>query len=243
MDLKRRLGMMSCIWRHRQVIMILFTYLCIKICLLVNTPAPVGTTLRCRRNSRRFEAGVPEKKIPEQNYAWLIRNSEAGNIRKQLWLRIPKRIKLRLQPGKLVLLYLAIILLANSYAPEPNAGPRAPQYSCGSCQKAVTWNTPGVCCDSCDRWYHKSCIGMNTLVYQGLHNVSWNCDLCQGRSYPKMKCTQICLKVWQTLPHLAEVALRQGVWGKWCKILHSCNFLALKMIPRKPNFHEQQVNF
>ena len=39
-----------------------------------------------------------------------------------------------------------------------------------------------------------------------------------------------------TVPHLAEVALRQGVWGKWCKILHSCNFLALKMIPRKPNF-------
>ena len=34
----------------------------------------------------------------------------------------------------------------------------------------------------------------------------------QGRSYPKIKCTQICLKV-VTLPHLAEVALRQGGWG------------------------------
>ena len=41
--------------------MILFTYLCSKICLLLNTPVPVGTTLRCRRNSRRFEAGVPGK--------------------------------------------------------------------------------------------------------------------------------------------------------------------------------------
>jgi hypothetical protein len=41
--------------------MILFTYLCSKRCLLLNTPASVGTTLRCRRNSRRFEAGVPEK--------------------------------------------------------------------------------------------------------------------------------------------------------------------------------------
>ena len=35
----------------------------------------------------------------------------------------------------------------------------------------------------------------------------------QGRGYPKMKCTQICLKVWWRitneviLPHLAEVAL------------------------------------
>jgi hypothetical protein len=42
--------------------MILFTYLCSKICLLLNTTAPVGTTLRCRRNSRRFKAGVHEKK-------------------------------------------------------------------------------------------------------------------------------------------------------------------------------------
>ena len=41
--------------------MILFTYLCSKICLILNTPAPVGTTLRCRCNSRQFEAGVPEK--------------------------------------------------------------------------------------------------------------------------------------------------------------------------------------
>jgi hypothetical protein len=61
MDLKRRLGMMSCIWRHRYVIMILFTYLCSKICLLLNTPAPVGTILRCRRNSRRFKWGYPKK--------------------------------------------------------------------------------------------------------------------------------------------------------------------------------------
>jgi hypothetical protein len=48
--------------------MILFTYLCSKICLpvLLNTPAPVGTTLRCRCNSRRFEAGVPEKNFTLQ---------------------------------------------------------------------------------------------------------------------------------------------------------------------------------
>jgi hypothetical protein len=83
-----------------------------------------------------------------------------------------------LKPGKLVLLYPAIILLANSYAPEPNTGPRTPKYPCGSCQKTITWKSTGVCCDSCDRWYHESCFGMNTLVYQGLHNVSCSCDLC-----------------------------------------------------------------
>lgn len=46
------------------------------------------------------------------------------------------------------------------------------------CQKAVRWNTPGVCCDSCDRWYHQSCMGMSDGVYQGLKNVSWECFHC-----------------------------------------------------------------
>jgi hypothetical protein len=79
--------------------MILFTYLCSKICLLLNTPAPVGTTLRCRRNSRRFVAGVPEKKFPNRTMhgSWLIRDSKAGNLRKQLWLPIPKGISCRTQ--------------------------------------------------------------------------------------------------------------------------------------------------
>ena len=35
-------------------------------CLLLNTPTPVGTTLRCRHNSRRFEAGIPETKFPNR---------------------------------------------------------------------------------------------------------------------------------------------------------------------------------
>jgi hypothetical protein len=24
----------------------------------------------------------------------------------------------------------------------------------------------------------KKCLGMNTLEYQGLRNISWNCDIC-----------------------------------------------------------------
>ena len=82
------------------------------------------------------------------------------------------------KPDKQVLLYLCAILLSNSYAPEPNPGPRAPKYPCGSCHKAVTWKTAGVCCDTCNIWYHKDCLGMNTLVYHGLHNASWDCDHC-----------------------------------------------------------------
>ena len=33
-------------------------------------------------------------------------------------------------------------------------------------------------CDTCNIWYHKDCLGMNTLVYHGLHNASWECDHC-----------------------------------------------------------------
>ena len=62
---------------------------------------------------------------------------------------------------KLVLLYLCSLLLANSYAPEPNPGPRTPKYPCGHCQKAVKWTTPGVMCDTCKVWYHSDCMGMS----------------------------------------------------------------------------------
>ena len=52
---------------------------------------------------------------------------------------------------KAVLLYLCSLLLAQSYAPEPNPGPRPVKFPCVICEKAVRWNTPGVCCDHCNR--------------------------------------------------------------------------------------------
>ena len=62
---------------------------------------------------------------------------------------------------KLVLLYLCMLLLAESYAPEPNSGPRPPKFPCGVCHKAVKWSTSGVQCDSCKIWYHQDCMGMS----------------------------------------------------------------------------------
>ena len=73
---------------------------------------------------------------------------------------------------KLVLLYLCSILLAQSYAPEPV------KFPCAIWEKAVKWTTPGVCCDSCDVWYHQECMGMPDCVYKGLKSISWECFKC-----------------------------------------------------------------
>ena len=73
-------------------------------------------------------------------------------------------------------LYLSLLLLSIAKDIESNPGPV--KYPCQICNKAVKWTTPGVCCDSCDGWYHKICMGMSSGVYSGLQNVSWYCCNC-----------------------------------------------------------------
>ena len=79
---------------------------------------------------------------------------------------------------KLTLLYLCSLLLAESYAPEPNPGPRPPKFPCAICSKACKWTTPCVCCDTCECWYHQECMGMNSAVFNALANCSWECVQC-----------------------------------------------------------------
>ena len=81
--------------------------------------------------------------------------------------------------NKLVLLYLCNLLLAESYAPEPNPGPRTIKFPCGICSKACKWSTPCVCCHSCDIWYHQECMGMPDAVFKGLKGVNWECVQCR----------------------------------------------------------------
>lgn len=75
--------------------------------------------------------------------------------------------------NKLVLIYLCSLLLADSI--EPNPGPRPCKYPCGYCQKPVKWTTPGICCDTCNVWYHQECLGMKDCIYFALRNVAWEC--------------------------------------------------------------------
>ena len=45
---------------------------------------------------------------------------------------------------------------------EPNPGPRRPKYPCGICKKACKGGQPCIACDDCDKWVHKTCLGMST---------------------------------------------------------------------------------
>ncbi|CAC5390131.1 unnamed protein product [Mytilus coruscus] len=77
-------------------------------------------------------------------------------------------------------MYLCSLLLTNSYAPEPNPGPRTPKYPCGTCKHVVTCKTEAVCCDSCGQWYYINCQQINHSMYEilGHSNFSWECINC-----------------------------------------------------------------
>ena len=77
-------------------------------------------------------------------------------------------------------LFVLNLVLLKSGDVELNPGPRQPKCPCGSCDRAVTWNSHGIQCDGCDRWFHTRCIGMESKEYQELRNSStvWLCNRC-----------------------------------------------------------------
>ena len=68
------------------------------------------------------EANYPS---PITAYTFAINNSFNVEIATEILYIIKHVLRKRLKPDLLVLLYLCAILLANSYAPEPNPGPRS----------------------------------------------------------------------------------------------------------------------
>ena len=78
---------------------------------------------------------------------------------------------------------LLILLLAGDI--EQNPGPRGKQqsiYPCGLCDYRVTWNCPGICCNDCSIWHHRSCIELCSTDYELLQkpNIQWLCCKCES---------------------------------------------------------------
>ena len=69
------------------------------------------------------------------------------------------RIKDGHNSGKLLHLYIFVVLMSNSWDVETNPGPdsRSPDdshFPCGLCDVSVGWEDRGICCDTCNVWYH-----------------------------------------------------------------------------------------
>ena len=54
---------------------------------------------------------------------------------------------------------------------ESNPGPRPSHksiYPCGYCQLPVDYGQKAQCCDTCDVWFHHTCIDMSSRTYSSL---------------------------------------------------------------------------
>ena len=89
--------------------------------------------------------------------------------------------------GKLTHLYIFVLLISNSWDTETNPGPESlidnSHFPCGLCDVSVGWEDRGICCDTCNIWYHIDCQGMSSTMY-GIYNkslsksIAWECIRC-----------------------------------------------------------------
>ena len=77
----------------------------------------------------------------------------------------PVRLKLIRSKNAPVLLYLAMVLLGASGDIELNPGSADTIYPCGICSEPVTWEQNAICCDGCQTWHHKQCLGMSSSLF------------------------------------------------------------------------------
>ena len=76
----------------------------------------------------------------------------------------------------------ALLLLLSGI--ETNPGPRQPKFPCGLCGRACKTNQRAVCCDDCNKWCHKDCLGITTPNYIALSESEdpWFCPNCHSRN-------------------------------------------------------------
>lgn len=88
----------------------------------------------------------------------------------------PKRKQWR-RPVTSVSLFLLTLLILISNDVQINPGP---MFSYGECGKPVQSNQAALCCDSCDVWSRRKCVGMSIKEYYrlGQCDEEWCCFCC-----------------------------------------------------------------
>ncbi|GBP17522.1 hypothetical protein EVAR_74116_1 [Eumeta japonica] len=114
-----------------------------------------------------------------------------------------------------------------------------PGYSCGKCKNLD--NSQMVMCDRCDKWYHFTCVGVDSSVA----DYNWNCDICEP--IPSSTSTANIVTVSSVQPnstssptsHLPAIATTTAVTS-------ICHSLALHsrymVIPQHLCQHQQQLH-
>ena len=89
--------------------------------------------------------------------------------------------------NRLAYLYIFVILCGNSWDIESNPCPNSlnstSHFPCGVCDADVGLEDCGICCDTCNIWYHIDCQGMSSTMYSILNkssgkNTVWECLKC-----------------------------------------------------------------
>ena len=95
--------------------------------------------------------------------------------------------------NRLTYLYIFVILCGNSWDIESNPGPNSlnstSHFPCGVCDADVGWEDCGICCDTCNIWYHIDCQGMSSTMYSILNKSSgktivWECLNVECQTFP-----------------------------------------------------------
>ena len=99
------------------------------------------------------------------------------------------------------------LLMIPNCSVEINPGLRASRVPCEGCHKAVSIG-PSIACDNCDQWFHKSCINMNTIifeVYQDNSSVKWYAVVVV---FPMLQANYLRQQIHQSLQFLPPVNIQ-----------------------------------
>ena len=52
-------------------------------------------------------------------------------------------------------------------------------FPCGYCEDLATLEQRGICCDSCDMWFHKDCVDMGSFTFLAYSTTNVSCICCR----------------------------------------------------------------